>query len=72
MHLSVCREPSPEALVLSHELAHPDSYDSYLVQALRPLRPLYSFGRSAAAFPPTKVHMAVMCIWRDPQRSDGD
>ena len=72
VHIWICKESSPEALVLSHELAHPDSYDSYLVHALRPLRPLYSFGRSAAAFPPTKVRMAVMCWWQDPPRSHGD
>jgi hypothetical protein len=52
--------------VLSHELAHPDSYDSYLVEKLRPLRPLYSFGRSARAFPASKVNLAVLAWWRDP------
>ena len=55
----------PQALALTHELAHPSSYDSYLVEALKPLRPLYSFGRSASAYPAVKTNMSVMNWWRD-------
>lgn len=43
------RVPKAErkAHVISHELSEPDYIDTYLARALRPVRPLISFARSA-------------------------
>lgn len=54
--------------MLTHEQATPQVYDDYLVHRLKPVRPLLTFGRSAAAFPTTGMKCAVMSWWRDPTR----
>ena len=53
------------ALVLSHELANEREFDTYLVDMLRPVRPLICFGRAAAAPPRIEKQHAVRCWWKD-------
>ena len=53
------------AVIVSHELAEPEHFDSYLARVLQPLIPLISFGRSAAAAPAVDPQFAVCHWWKD-------
>ena len=54
-----------KALVLTHELETPANLNSYLVEALSPVRPLYVFGRSWKATPACRFDMAIWYFWKD-------
>ena len=54
-----------KAVIVSHELAEPEHFDSYLARVLQPLVPLISFGRSAAAAPAVHPQFAVWHWWKD-------
>ena len=54
-----------QALIVTHQLAEKDQFDSYLTQVLFPLRPVLSFGRSAAAEPAASVETCVWYWWKD-------
>ena len=54
-----------KAVIVSHELAEPEHFDSYLARVLQPLVPLITFGRSAAAAPAVDPQFAVWHWWKD-------
>ena len=51
--------------MLTHELTPESDFDTYLVRAISPVRPLISFGRSAKAWPMCEPAVAVYSWWRD-------
>lgn len=51
--------------MLTHELEEPGNLNTYLAQALSPLRPLYTFGRSFGAAPRIPREQAVWDFWKD-------
>ena len=52
--------------MLTHELELQKNFNTYLTKALRPVRPLYTFGRSHAADPKIRRTAAVWDFWKDP------
>ena len=51
--------------MLTHELELPENLNTYLVNALSPVRPLYVFGRSWKATPACPREQAVWDFWKD-------
>ena len=54
-----------QAVIVSHELSHPEHFDSYLARVLQPVVPIVTFGRSAAATPAVEPRFAVWHWWKD-------
>ena len=54
-----------QAVIVSHELAQPEHFDSYLARVLQPLVPIIGFGRAAAAPPAVEPRFAVWHWWKD-------
>ena len=50
---------------MTHPLAEEDQFDTYLNQALQPLRPVLTFGRSAKAEPAARIEHCVWYWWKD-------
>ena len=52
-------------LILTHERADENMFDTYLLDQMFPVRPLICFGRSASASPVVKKEDAVRHWWED-------
>lgn len=63
--LSRISDARTQAIVLTHELSDPNHFDSYLVEALKPARPLCFFGRSRNATPGCQPNESVWYAWKD-------
>lgn len=61
-HISDART---QVIVLTHELSDPNHFDTYLVDALKPARPLLFFGRSTKATPGCKPDECVWYWWKE-------
>ncbi len=61
-----CRQSQKhQALVITHELAKPECYDTYLADVFKPAVPLLSMGRSYKASPQCKPMHTVYHWWKD-------
>ena len=58
---------SLQALVLSHEKATEEEMVPYLLEVLRPLKPVVIYGRTADLPPKIVKKEAVYYGWRDPK-----
>jgi hypothetical protein len=63
--IDICQHVTSQALVVTHELSPERDIDTYLSRRLSPVRPLLSFGRSAKAFPQTRMDEVVYYWWKD-------
>jgi hypothetical protein len=63
--IDICHHVTAQALVVTHELSPERDFDTYLSRRLSPVRPLLSFGRSAKAFPQTRMDEVVYHWWKD-------
>ena len=52
-------------LILTHECANENEFDTYLLDQMFPVRPVICFGRSAAASPKVGKEQAVRHWWED-------